>query len=74
MRMFHEMKGMPVHVCAVDRYRSWRGFYRVVLQGTADHPGFFVDISVGMPGRARDSCVITYSSLYSCLAVSSRPS
>ena len=67
MRMFHEMKGMPVRMGAVDRYR--RAFYSMVLQGTADYPGLFVDISVGMLGmlgRARDSCVFTYSSLCSC--------
>ena len=51
-------------VCPADYY-SRKGWHSVILQGTVDHNGLFIDINVGWPGRVHDARVFSNSTLYS---------
>lgn len=49
--------------CAADYYNR-KGWHSVLMQGTVDNLGRFVDIYVGWPGRVHDARVFANSSLY----------
>ena len=51
-------------VCPADYYNR-KGWHSVILQGTVDHNGLFIDINVGWPGRVHDARVFSNSTLYS---------
>ncbi|XP_030749427.1 putative nuclease HARBI1 [Sitophilus oryzae] len=41
-----------------------KGFHSIILQGTCDHMGKFIDCYIGMPGRMHDARVFRNSSIY----------
>ena len=49
--------------CPADYYNR-KGWHSIILQGTVDHEGCFLDIYVGWPGRVHDARVFSNSSLY----------
>ena len=49
--------------CPADYYNR-KGWHSIILQGTVDNNGCFVDIYVGWPGRVHDARVFANSSLY----------
>ncbi len=51
------------HVCPADYYNR-KGWHSIVLQGTVDFRGLFIDLYVGWPGRVHDARVFSNSSLY----------
>lgn len=78
LKFFHNIKGFPMCLGAIDGsfiqikapterhadYINRKGFHSIVLQGTVDFFGKFIDINVGWPGRAHDARVFKNSSLY----------
>lgn len=78
LKFFHSIKGFPMCLGAIDGshipiraprdrpddYYNRKGFHSIVLQGTVDFYGKFVDINVGWPGRAHDARIFKNSSLY----------
>ena len=49
--------------CPADYYNR-KGWHSIILQGTVDHAGRFIDIYVGWPGQVHDTCMFSNSSLY----------
>ena len=49
--------------CPADYYNR-KGWHSIILQGTVDHLGRFMDVYVGWPGRVHDARVFSNSSLY----------
>ena len=45
-------------------YFNRKGWHSIVMQGTVNHLGQFVDIYVGWPGRVHDTLVFANSTLY----------
>ncbi|XP_003389956.1 PREDICTED: protein ANTAGONIST OF LIKE HETEROCHROMATIN PROTEIN 1-like [Amphimedon queenslandica] len=45
-------------------YYNRKGWHSVLMQGTVDHLGIFIDIYIGWPGRVHDARVFVNSSLY----------
>lgn len=78
LKFFHSIKGFPICLGAIDGshipimapsvrhadYINRKGYHSIVLQGTVDFFGKFIDINVGWPGRAHDARVFKNSSLY----------
>ncbi|XP_020298164.1 putative nuclease HARBI1 [Pseudomyrmex gracilis] len=48
-------------------YYNRKGFHSIILQGTCDHSGKFIDVLIGRPGRAHDAAVFRSSPLYTKL-------
>ena len=46
-------------------YYNRKGWHSVILQGTVDHEGLFIDNYTGWPGRVHDARVFSNSGLYS---------
>ena len=51
------------HECPADYYNR-KGWHFIILQGTVNHQGRFIDVYVGWPGRVHDARVFANSSLY----------
>ena len=49
--------------CPADYYNQ-KGYHSVIMQGTVDHQGLFVDVYIGWPARVHDAQVFANSSLY----------
>ena len=49
--------------CPTDYYNR-KGWHSIILQGTVDHAGRFIDMYVGCPGQVHDVQVFANSSLY----------
>ena len=49
--------------CPADYYNR-KGWHSIIMQGTVDHLGHFIDIYVDWPGRVHDARVFVNSSLY----------
>ena len=49
--------------CPADYYNR-KGFHSIIMQGTVNHLGHFIDIYVGWPGRVHDARVFVNSTLY----------
>lgn len=78
LKFFHNIKGFSMCLGAIDGshipiraprdrqddYYDRKGFHSIVLQGSVDFFGKFVDIIVGWPGRAHDARIFKNSSLY----------
>ena len=45
-------------------YRNRKGWHSIILQGTVNHLGQFMDINVGWPGRVHDAQVFSNSTLF----------
>ncbi len=45
-------------------YYNRKGFHSILMQGTVNHMGRFMDINIGWPGRVHDARVFINSSLY----------
>ena len=48
--------------CPADYYNR-KGWHSVILQGTIDHTGRFIDVYVGWPGRVHDARVFAFCEL-----------
>ena len=49
--------------CPAD-YHNRKGWHSIILQGTVNHLGQFIDINVGWPGRVHDARVFSNSTLF----------
>ena len=49
--------------CPADYYNR-KGWHSIIMQGTVNHLGHFIDVYVGWPGRVHDARVFVNSSLY----------
>ena len=46
-------------------YYNRKGWHSILMQGTVNHLGLFVDVYIGWPGRVHDARVFANSTLYS---------
>ncbi len=49
--------------CPADYYNR-KGWHSIIMQGTVNHLGHFIDVYIGWPGRVHDARVFVNSSLY----------
>lgn len=49
--------------CPADYYNR-KGFHSIIMQGTVNHLGHFIDIYLGWPGGVHDAKVFVNSTLY----------
>lgn len=49
--------------CPADYYNC-KGFHSIIMQGTVNHLGHFIDIYLGWPGGVHDAKVFVNSTLY----------
>ena len=49
--------------CPADYYNR-KGWHSIILQGTVNHLGHFMDINIGWPGRVHDARVFANSALF----------
>ena len=49
--------------CPADFYNR-KGWHSIIMQGTVNNSGLFIDVYVGWPGRVHDARVFSNSSLY----------
>ncbi|XP_034934876.1 putative nuclease HARBI1 [Chelonus insularis] len=54
-------------------YYNRKGTHSIILQGTCDHTGKFIDVLIGAPGRAHDARILRHSSLYRRLTNTQHP-
>ncbi|XP_044597231.1 putative nuclease HARBI1 isoform X2 [Cotesia glomerata] len=54
-------------------YYNRKGSHSIILQGTCDHNGKFIDVLIGRPGRAHDSPVFRSSPLYEKITDAQNP-
>ena len=47
-------------------YYNRKGWHSILMQGTVNNEGLFIDIYVGWPGRVHDARVFANSSLFKC--------
>ena len=45
-------------------YYNRKGFHSIIMQGTVNHLGQFIDVYIGWPGRVHDARVFSNSTLY----------
>ena len=45
-------------------YYNRKGFHSIIMQGTVDHRGIFINVYIGWPGRVHDAQVFKNSDLY----------
>ncbi|XP_061486131.1 uncharacterized protein LOC133386491 [Rhineura floridana] len=50
-----------------EEYINRKGFYSILLQGTCDHTGRFINIEVGWSGRNHDSFVFHNSAIFQAM-------
>ncbi|XP_054830356.1 uncharacterized protein LOC129326219 [Eublepharis macularius] len=65
--------GTHIPICSPggkpDQYRNRKSFSSILLQGTVDHRGCFIDAEIGWSGRNHDAFVFTHSAF--CVAMDS---
>ena len=44
-------------------YHNRKGWHSIILQGTVDHKGLFINVCIGWPGRVHYACVFKNSGL-----------
>ncbi|XP_066600049.1 putative nuclease HARBI1 [Prorops nasuta] len=54
-------------------YYNRKDFHSIVLQGTCDHSGKFIDCLIGRPGRAHDAAIFRSSRIYEKLTNAENP-
>ncbi|XP_053595504.1 putative nuclease HARBI1 [Microplitis demolitor] len=54
-------------------YYNRKEKHSIILQGTCDHNGKFIDVLIGRPGRAHDASVFRSSTLFTRLADAENP-
>ncbi|XP_060092537.1 uncharacterized protein LOC132570120 [Heteronotia binoei] len=62
------LDGSHIPICApggrTEEFCNWKQFCSVILQGTVDHTGRFINAEFGFSGRTHNAFVFTNSNLY----------